>query len=350
MKRSTQIPALILILSSFLVVPSWQIESQGEDKEYREVHAAMLRFSKAIMGIQKALDKGHTGVIFIHAEDLKKATEEISNLNPHINLDLVDVFNENRTKVGNLTSELLYFLAEKKLAVIPHIVQDIRHACVSCHVKFRATSDEFELFPNLRNVISGEVKILKLDGEERSDRSNVVVYLDRVKSESGFPLPRKNPTISQKNRTFIPRILPVMKGTTVDFPNDDTIFHNIFSLSKTKPFDLDIYPPGELKSVTFPRIGWVKVYCNIHSKMNAHIIVVDNPFFALTDKKGLFVISGIPDGEYTLRTWHGFGKEVRTEVRVFGSEFYEYSLLIQENAKFVEHKNKFRKPYKDKYP
>ena len=149
-------------------------------------------------------------------------------------------------------------------------------------------NDERGLFPARGNTIAGQVKILKPDGEEQADRSNVVVFLDRVKSETAFPRPRKNPVISQKNRRFTPRVLPVMKGTTVDFPNDDTIFHNVFSLSKTRPFDLDIYPPGKSKSFTFKRTGWVKVYCNIHPQMIVHIIVLDNPFFALTDQKGDF--------------------------------------------------------------
>ena len=83
--------------------------------------------------------------------------------------------------------------------------------------------------------------------------------------------------------------------------------------------------------------------------MIAHIIVLDNPYFALTDEKGVFVLSGVPDGEYTLRTWHVFGQEVRKQVEVESSSLSEYVLEIQENKNFIQHKNKFGKLYKGKY-
>ena len=349
MKRYIRIAASILIIVSFTLALSSFFESHGEDKARLETHPAMLAFSQAIMGIQKALAGGDMAMVSTHAAALKKAAEEVSDLKPHTNRELIQSFNEHRARVGRLTSELVSLAREKNSTGVVQVVEEIRYTCVSCHVRFRIVNDERGLFPARGNTIAGQVKILKPDGEEQADRSNVVVFLDRVKSETAFPRPRKNPVISQKNRRFTPRVLPVMKGTTVDFPNDDTIFHNVFSLSKTRPFDLDIYPPGKSKSFTFKRTGWVKVYCNIHPQMIVHIIVLDNPFFALTDQKGIFVISGVPDGEYTLKAWHEFGKAVRKEIKVSGASFYRYALEIQEDKKFVQHKNKFGKPYKEKY-
>jgi hypothetical protein len=83
--------------------------------------------------------------------------------------------------------------------------------------------------------------------------------------------------------------------------------------------------------------------------MIAHILVLDNPFFSLTDARGLFVIPCVPDGEYTLRVWHEFGGEVRQPLALAGASLTRYNLKIQEDRKSVQHRNKFGKPYKDKY-
>ena len=238
---------------------------------------------------------------------------------------------------------------QKDTAYVPTLVQKIRQTCVSCHVKFREDNDKIGLFPSTGNVITGEVIITKLNGNDRIDRSNVVVFLDRVSSASFKNLSRINPTISQENRQFSPRVLPIVKGTIINFPNDDIIFHNVFYLFKTQPFDLDFYPPGNSRSLTFSKTGWVKIYCNIHPQMISHVIVLDNPYFDLTDEKGLFVISDVPDGEYTIRIWHEYGSEVRKKIQLSGSSMSIISFDIREDKKFIQHKTKFGKPYSRKY-
>ena len=132
-------------------------------------------------------------------------------------------------------------------------------------------------------------------------------------------------------------------------PNDDTIFHNVFSLSKTRPFDLDIYKPGDSKSVTFNTPGLVKVYCNIHPKMMANIIVLANPYFAVTNRMGFFVIPNVPEGEYRLRTWYEFGPETKQSLRLKGHRLHRRNIKIEVSKKFVQHPNKFGKHYKKKY-
>lgn len=216
-------------------------------------------------------------------------------------------------------------------------------------VMFRAPYGENSLFPSNGNVITGEVEIVKLDGDERIDRSNALVFIDRVNSDTRPSVLHESPSLSQKDRKFEPRVLPIVKGTTVAFPNDDLIFHNVFSLSKSKPFDLDVYPPGTSKYVTFDEPGWVKVYCNIHPQMVGHILVLDNSYFSLTNKEGLFVISDVPDGDYTLRVWHEFASDIRKKIHLSGPSIYRASFVIQEDKRFVQHKNKFGKPYRGKY-
>lgn len=352
MKRKIfyQLAALIVLISIyFLLIPFSPLQSHGQERGL-SVNPVMLALSKAIRGLDQGLAGDDTVAVLSHAKTLKKISEgNMVSLKPDKNQDMLQTFNEYRIKINGLSSEMVNLLRKRNIANVSQVVEDVRHTCISCHVKFRTGNDEKGLFPILGNVITGKVKILKLDGAKRTDRSNVVVFLDRVNNDTGVSLPRKNPVVSQKNRTFVPRVVPIVKGTTVDFPNDDIIFHNAFSLSKTQIFDLDIYSPGKSKSVTFPRSGWVRVYCNIHPKMISHIIVLDNPFFSLTDQKGIFVISGVPDGEYTLRTWHEFGNEVRKRIQVSGSSRYNYLLEIQEDKKFVQHKNKFGKRFKSKY-
>ena len=348
MKKIIQVPAL-LFFSAFLFVSSSPFNIYGEEGTDMETKAVMLALSRAITELQKTLTLGDAVAVLSHAKALKEATGKLSDLRAQRNIDLAQLFNEYQTTIGNLSAEMVSLAEEKNLEAATHVLEDIRDTCISCHAKFRINTDETGFFPARKNTIAGQAKILKLNGEERFNRSNVVVFLDHVSSPTGFPSLQTHPAISQKNQRFTPRALPVMKGTTVDFPNDDDIFHNVFSLSKIQPFDLGTYPPGASRSVRFSKTGWAKVYCNLHPHMVSHIIVLDNPFFALTDRDGFFVISGVPDGEYTLRAWHEFGREVRTKINISDASLQTYALEIQENRKFVQHRNKFGKSYKEKY-
>lgn len=124
--------------------------------------------------------------------------------------------------------------------------------------------------------------------------------------------------MDQQNLTFNPHILPVPVGATVHFPNNDKVDHNIFSLSRTKKFNLGSYKPGESKTVMFDKPGIVELRCDVHAEMAAYIMVLKNPYFAVTDDQGRFEIpdskqleqSGIkgikdlPEGNYILKTWH----------------------------------------------
>ncbi|MFM8619236.1 MAG: carboxypeptidase regulatory-like domain-containing protein [Opitutaceae bacterium] len=122
--------------------------------------------------------------------------------------------------------------------------------------------------------------------------------------------------VTQKGAVFSPRILPVMVGTTVEWPNDDDIFHNVFSISETKEFDLGLYKNPEKRRVTFNRAGRVDVLCSIHTQMSAVVLVLENPFFAKSDEQGNYAIKGLPAGEYTVRAWHERLPGVRRKVTV----------------------------------
>jgi plastocyanin len=117
------------------------------------------------------------------------------------------------------------------------------------------------------------------------------------------PPPAAHATMQQKGKMFTPHILPVMAGTTVDFPNLDPIFHNAFSTYNGQIFDVGLYPPGKSRSVRFTTTGILRVFCNIHSTMSAIILVVNTPYFAKTAKNGSFEID-VPPGEYDLSVFH----------------------------------------------
>ena len=131
---------------------------------------------------------------------------------------------------------------------------------------------------------------------------NVVVYVKGAPPPASMPV--VHAAIRQLDETFLPRVLAVPRGSTVDFPNDDPFFHNVFSLSGAASFDLGRYARGSTRSHTFDRPGIVKVYCDLHSYMNAVILVLDDPYFAVPADDGRFVIEGVPAGRYDVAAWH----------------------------------------------
>jgi plastocyanin len=171
---------------------------------------------------------------------------------------------------------------------------------------------------------------------DREEIKNVVVYL-----ESTSPLPPEvaagNPgtyVMSQADSTFVPHVLPVLQGSTVEFPNSDPVFHNVFSLSKPATFDLGRYPKGGSKSVRFDKPGIVKVFCHLHSDMSAVVLVRDNPFFTIPQEEGGFRIDGIPPGEYRAYAWHERAELVTETVRIEPGRtaVIEFSIPIEDGG------------------
>ena len=114
----------------------------------------------------------------------------------------------------------------------------------------------------------------------------------------------KRAVIDQRELKFIPRVMAVVVGTTVDFPNDDKTFHNVFSTSEPKKFDLGLYPSGQSRSVTFDKAGVVRILCNVHPNMEAYVVVKSHPYFSVSDARGNYNLKGIPLGKYRLEVWH----------------------------------------------
>lgn len=154
-----------------------------------------------------------------------------------------------------------------------------------------------------------------------NELENVVLYLEGDFKSNDRPATRRRAeetelVIRQVNETFVPHVLAIQAGSTVHFPNGDPFFHNVFSLSGAKSFDLGRYPKNQVRSVRFDRPGIVKVFCHIHSHMNAVILVFDHPYFSTADGKGNFSLSQLPIGTHTLVAWHERLKPQKKSVRI----------------------------------
>ena len=135
------------------------------------------------------------------------------------------------------------------------------------------------------------------------DRRQSVVYLESGPIGAFDEAARGDASLDQRNEAFFPYVLAVQAGASVAFPNDDRTYHNVFSYSKAKRFDLGRYPRGQSKSVRFDRPGVVRVFCDIHSHMSAFILVFAHPYFATTESDGRFRIPAVPAGSYTIAVW-----------------------------------------------
>ncbi len=200
-------------------------------------------------------------------------------------------------------------------------------------------------------AVTGTVAIFKDGpaGKPKADRSGVVVYLEGAMSiemeDSLIAAPPAVHAIRQVNKVFTPAVSAVVRGTEVSFPNDDMIFHNVFSLSKAKRFDLGLYKSGTSKSITLTRPGIIDVYCNIHPEMAAKILVLDNPHFAVTGADGKFTIAGVAPGTYPYVAWQARGEAVRGEVTITAGGEARLELTLVETPQSSLHTRKDGSPY-----
>lgn len=148
----------------------------------------------------------------------------------------------------------------------------------------------------------GARRVEKAAPRTGSELANVIVFIQDAPNVS--PLPVMRARIAQENETFSPRVVAITRGSTVDFPNGDPFFHDVFSLSRSGTFDLGSYPRGQTKSHQFRQAGLVKVYCHIHSHMSASIMVFDHTFFTIPKNDGSFTIEDVPAGTYKVSAWH----------------------------------------------
>lgn len=148
------------------------------------------------------------------------------------------------------------------------------------------------------------------------DSRDAVIYIEGV--EKPEPAPREHFRMDQKNLEFIPHVLPIVRGTTVDFVNSDDVLHNVFTPDKcAEKMNLGTWPKGQTRSYTFKEEGCVSVIlCNVHPEMEAWVLVLQNPYFFKTDTDGAYKIEGVPAGKYKLTAWHGRLEPRSVEIEV----------------------------------
>lgn len=164
------------------------------------------------------------------------------------------------------------------------------------------------------NEIKGKVSVQGIKSAE-----NIAVYVDAIPDKK-FEAPKEHVVIDQRKMSFIPHVVAVQQGTTVDFLNSDPVGHNVYwpSISGNKKLshNLGTWPKGEKKPFQFNDLGVASLLCNVHPEMSGYVVVVPTPYFAVTDKEGNFEIKNIPAGKYTLKTWSEDGKPTTQAVDV----------------------------------
>jgi plastocyanin len=161
-------------------------------------------------------------------------------------------------------------------------------------------------------VYPGRIVGIQTD-RETSELDNVIVFVNATTRVDSVP---QRVSIRQTNEEFVPHVVAVTAGSTVEFPNDDLIFHNVFSLSRVATFDLGRYPRNASKARTFTKPGVVKVFCHLHSHMSAIVRVFPHPYFAVPDRNGRFTIPDVPVGRVEVTAWHERAGEVTRSASV----------------------------------
>lgn len=148
-----------------------------------------------------------------------------------------------------------------------------------------------------------KVMVLRTADDKAAGNSGVVVWLAPVGSNPARP-PVVHPRLAQRNKRFEPHLLVIPVGTVVEFPNEDPFFHNVFSLYKGKRFDLGLYEAGGSRSVRFDRPGVSFIFCNIHPEMSAAVVVLETPYYTISNDAGEVTIHNVPPGRYHLEVWY----------------------------------------------
>ena len=202
------------------------------------------------------------------------------------------------------------------------------------------------------SVLEGRLE-LKEKGRDRTKQEArfAVIYFEPEGGVAPSALARAKPsdvaTITMTKKQFVPRILPVLKGSKVDFPNNDGILHNVFSLSGKNRFDLGLYRRGKSRQTVLDHPGVVQIFCNVHHSMVAYILVLDTPHFTMPDRDGSFRLENLPPGPGKLVAWHERSEPSTLVLKSSNQSSLRLALDITK-PRVPHHRNKFGKPYSRK--
>jgi plastocyanin len=203
-------------------------------------------------------------------------------------------------------------------------------------------------------IVRGNVDV-EHEKKKSAGSADAVVWLTAY--ESHIPLaPGPVAHLLQKNKQFSPHVVTITTGTTVEFPNRDPFFHDVFSIYRGKPFDLGLYESGSSRKVAFTKPGVSYIFCNIHPEMSAVIVALQTPYFAQTDAEGRFEMANIPAGRYKLRVWHELASASELEglahdVQINPGENLLPALVLHVSDATPAHTNKYGEAYsRDRNP
>lgn len=203
------------------------------------------------------------------------------------------------------------------------------------------------------STVTAQIVVDHRGGERKGAKElRTVVWLEPLQGQVPPPAPDHGITLVQKNKQFEPRLLVIPVGTAVEFPNQDPFFHNVFSLFDGKRFDLGLYEAGTSRTVHFDRRGISYIFCNIHSQMNAVVIALGTPYYAIASQKGAVTVHGVKPGRYQLEVWHEGSsvdalKSLSREVNVNASETALGKLIVVQDQAVLAHKNKYGRDYEE---
>ncbi|HEX5229544.1 MAG TPA: hypothetical protein VFW44_17655 [Bryobacteraceae bacterium] len=219
---------------------------------------------------------------------------------------------------------LVYPAIGSLLLALPIMAGEVHgHAIVTKRLTKKALS------PIVYNLRGTTTPIAHPDRDPLNEFDRMVVILEPGKgSPQVSPKPPVTATLNQQAARFDPDLIVVPVGSTVEFPNSDPIFHNVFSLSKAQPFDLGYFPQGHSRAVKFSNAGVVQVYCHIHANMYAAIVVTASPWFEKPESDGSFSFANVPPGHYRLTAWHKIAGLHKVEVDVPESGSAEVTIRV----------------------
>jgi len=217
--------------------------------------------------------------------------------------------------------KFVYPVSGVLLFVLPVLAGEVHgHAVVTKHLTKKVVS------PIVYNLRGATTPLAAAESEPVNEFDRMVVILEPAKDFP--PRPPVTEMLNQAAARFEPDLIVIPVGSTVEFPNSDPIFHNVFSLSKAQPFDLGYYPKGQSRAVKFNNPGIVQVYCHIHANMHAAIVVTSSPWFQKPAADGSFSFADVPPGHYRLTAWHKVAGLHRVNVDVPESGSTEVTIRV----------------------
>lgn len=195
-------------------------------------------------------------------------------------------------------------------------------------------------------TVTGRLTIQERDGRPGTDQAQAVIWLEGGAAPAGSPVTLEMAT---EGKQFVPHLVVIPRGSTINFPNHDPFNHNVFSLSAERVFDLGLFGRGESRPVSFPAPGVIRVYCNVHAQMRGLVVVAGSGLFTQPDADGSFRLEGVPPGEYAVHVWHERAQPLTQALRVTAQAPALLSLSLDTRGyRLVQHKDKNGKSYSDR--